>query len=457
MRHTLLVAAFMGAAFAQVKEYKPSRWNLFSTEQDTQMGKEAAEEVRRTMPVVNNKELTDYVNRIGKRLTASKRAGNFPYTFEVINDPSINAFALPGGPMFVHTGLIAAADSESQLAGVLAHEISHVALRHGTSNVSKANLIQLPAMLAGSAIGNKGGLWNTLGQLGIGLGAQSVVLKYGRDAEKEADLNGAQMMNDAGYDPTAMAVFFDKLQAQDERDNSALTNFLSSHPTPGRRVDYVTAQNKLLPKIKYTELEPQNLARMKQIIAGLPAPPKPAAQAVAGQGQPGQAVGGGDPRPSGRFKNHQGTDFQISHPDNWEVFGDQNGHSFTIAPRAGLIQNSKGGADIAYGMLTSYYFPQDKKPNLQRDTAELVKQIIAGNPGMQQTQKAKSVKVAGLNGLLTPLASSSPIQGQQEHDLLLTIARPEAIFYIMFVAPESDWSKVQPAFDNAVNSLRFSK
>jgi hypothetical protein len=239
---------------------------------------------------------------------------------------------------------------------------------------------------------------------------------------------------------------------------------MSDHPTPGKRVDYVAAQNKLLPKIKYTEAEPQNLPKMKQIVASLPPPPKqPAqtAQAAAGQGQgsgqPGQPVGSGEVKPSGKFKSAQGSDFTINYPDNWEVFGDASAGSLTIAPRAGLIQNTKGGADIAYGMMTAHYFPQDKKPNLQRDTNDLVKQIIGGNPGMQQTQQAKSVKVAGMTGLLTPLSSSSPVQGQKENDLLLTVTRPESIFYIMFVAPQSDWSATQPAFDNAVNSLRFTK
>jgi hypothetical protein len=228
-------------------------------------------------------------------------------------------------------------------------------------------------------------------------------------------------------------------------------------------VDYVAAQNKQLPKVKYSELEPQNLAKMKQIVASLPPPPKqPAQQGAAsadrqGQGQPGQPVGSGTVTPSGKFKTAQGSDFTINYPDNWEVFGDSSAGSLTIAPRAGLIQNSRGGTDIAYGMMTAHYFPQDKKPNLQQDTNDLVKQIIGGNPGMQQTQAAKSVKVAGTNALLTPLSSSSPLQGKRENDLLLTVPRPESIFYIMFVAPEQDWKSTQPAFDNAVSSLRFTK
>jgi Zn-dependent protease with chaperone function len=453
----LLLFALTTSAFAadtKVKEFKPSRLNLFSAEQDIQLGKESADEVRKTMPMVNNAELNGYLNRIGARLAKSKRAGGYPYTFEVVNDPSINAFALPGGPMFVHTGLLTAADNESQIAGVLAHEISHVALRHGTSNVSKANLIQLPAMLGGSMLGNKGGIWGTLGQLGIGLGAQSLLLKYSRGAEKDADLNGAQIMNDAGYDPTEMARFFDKLGGEGERDDSKLANFLADHPTPGNRVKYVQDQNKLLPKVAYKENEPGALPKIKQLVASLPAPPKPVQQAIAPGAQPGAPAA--DPRPSGKFRQHQGPDFQINYPDNWEVFGDPNSPSVTIAPRSTLVQNQQGQIEIGYGFLTSYYFPQDGRGNLQRDTTGLLKQMQTGSQ-IKQTGNPKSVKVGGQNALLTPMESPSPFQNQKEIDMLLTIARPEALFYIVFIAPESEWANTQKTFDAIVNSLQITK
>jgi hypothetical protein len=309
-------------------------------------------------------------------------------------------------------------------------------------------------MLGGAMLGNKGGIWGTLGQLGIGLGAQSLLLKYSRGAETEADLNGAQIMNDAGYDPTQMALFFQKLEGPNGGDNSKLANFMSDHPTPGNRVKYVSDQNKLLPKKAYSEPEASALPRVKQIVAGLPPPPKPIQQAAAGQaGQPGAQ--GADPRPSGKYRPHQGPDFQLNYPDNWEVFGDPNSPSVTIAPRSTLVQNQQGGVEIAYGMLTSYYFPQDNKGNLQRDTAALVKQL--GDSQVRQTGNAKSVKVGGQNALLTPMESQSPFQGQREIDMLLTIARPEALFYIVFIAPESEWATTQKAFDNVVASLQFSK
>jgi len=131
---------------AQIKEPKPGM-NLFSKEQDIQLGIETAAEIEKQYEVIKDPGLQRYIDNVGQKLTRSKRASEFPYTFTVVSDDSINAFALPGGPMFIHTGLIKAAENEAQLAGVMSHEISHVALRHGTNQASKANLIKLPAVL----------------------------------------------------------------------------------------------------------------------------------------------------------------------------------------------------------------------------------------------------------------------------------------------------------------------
>src|SRR5712692_2439125 len=198
---------------AQIKDLKPG-FNLFSPEHDIQIGKESAAQVDRTRPIVREDELTGYLTRIASRLAASKHSGTFPFRFSAINDPSINAFALPGGPIYVNTGLLAAIDNETQLAGVLAHEMSHVALRHGTHEASKAAFIEIPAMLASQVIGDDDSMLAKLAQVGINLGAQSVLLKNSRSAEREADLNGARIMNESGYDPVGMARFFEKLETQ---------------------------------------------------------------------------------------------------------------------------------------------------------------------------------------------------------------------------------------------------
>lgn len=210
-RIVLCVALAAGGLIGQ-QTVKPG-WNLFSPEQDVQLGKEAATEIEKEVTVVNDKELTDYVARIGKRLADASPAPDYPYTFKVVADPNINAFALPGGPIYIHTGLITAADNEAQVAGVVAHEVGHVALRHSTSQASKAQIFQIPLLLAGGMLEKKGGMLGSLSQIGIGFGLNSVFMKYSRSAEKDADILGARMMADVGYDPVEMATFFQKLEA----------------------------------------------------------------------------------------------------------------------------------------------------------------------------------------------------------------------------------------------------
>src|ERR1700740_3367611 len=194
-------------------EFHPG-FNLFSKEQDVQLGKESDDQVRKQMTVLKDPVLTAYVNRVGQRLVSSREAheSGFPFTFEVVADPSINAFALPGGPMFIHTGLLRAVDNEAQLAGVMGHEMSHVILRHGTNQASKSRLIELPAVLGQQVAG--GSLIGQLTQMGIGLGANSVLLKFSRTAESQADLMGSHLMAEAGYNPIEMARFFNKLNAE---------------------------------------------------------------------------------------------------------------------------------------------------------------------------------------------------------------------------------------------------
>ena len=259
----------------KLRELHPG-FNMFSTEQDIQLGKEAKAETEKTKPIVHDLRLDAYVTGLGQRLNQSPKTGKFPFTFEVINDRNINAFALPGGPVFIHSATIGAAQNEAQLAGVMAHEMSHVALRHGTHEASKGQAIQMFAGLAGSVAGD--GMMGQLAKAGIGLGANSVLLHYSRSAEAEADYNGAQVMYDAGYDPHEMANFFQQLETQGSEGRIA--QFMSDHPTPGNRVKSVSDEVKLLPAKQFQTDSPE-FARAKAIVAKLPAPPAPPPAAIA--------------------------------------------------------------------------------------------------------------------------------------------------------------------------------
>jgi len=268
-----LVAVFAGAQGPT--QFHPG-FNLFSTEQDVQAGKEYAAEVRKQRTVINDPFLSAYVNRVGQRLVSSREAqqSGFPFTFEVVADPSINAFALPGGPMFIQTGLLRAVDNEAQLAGVMGHEMSHVILRHGTNQASKAQLIQLPAVLGSQLAGSS--MVGQLAQLGIGLGANSVILKFSRTAESQADLMGSHLMAEAGYNPLQLAAFFEKLNTE---GGSRAPQFLSDHPNPDNRERAIEEEAARLPAQNYG-YQTGDFARMKQAVGRIhEKPPAPLKQA----------------------------------------------------------------------------------------------------------------------------------------------------------------------------------
>ena len=271
-----IVVTFMAAVlWAQGPTQFHPGFNLFSKEQDVQLGQENAAQVRKQLTVIKDPILTDYVTQVGKRLMSAREAqeSGFPFTFEVVADPSINAFALPGGPMFINTGLLKAVDNEAQLAGVMGHEMSHVILRHGTNQASKSKFIELPAVLASQMAGES--MIGKLAQAGIGLGANSVLLKFSRSAESQADLMGSHLMAESGYDPMEMARFFEKLNAQ---GGGRTIQFLSDHPNPDNREKAIEEEVHRLPQQNYG-YQSGAFKRMKQEVSKIKEPkPKPQPQ-----------------------------------------------------------------------------------------------------------------------------------------------------------------------------------
>jgi beta-barrel assembly-enhancing protease len=437
------IAFFLAAAlFAQQpRELKPG-WNLFSKEQDIQLGKEAAAEIEKQVVVIGDAELNNYVRSIGQRLAAAPEAGGFPYSFKVVGDKSLNAFALPGGPTYVHTGLISAAENEAQLAGVMAHEISHVALRHGTNQVSRANLIQLPALLAGAMVGS-GSLVGSLARLGIDLGANSLLLKYSRNAERDADLLGARIMAKAGYNPIEMARFFEKLEGE---GGSRGPQFFASHPNPGNRMKAVEEEIRMLPARQYTAGEGREFTRIQQRVSGLKIPQAPS-KAAAAPAQPAPSIA-----ISRRLRQYSGGSWAISHPDNWQPLEGGQSQGVTIAPPEGVVEGPSGRA-IGLGAVIGFHPAQG---DLRRGTDDLVRQLIASNPGMKAVS-SRSGRVGGQPALLVTLNSQSPWAGEMEVDSLVTVERPEGLFYLVLIAPQSAQRQVQSAFDAMIRSIRFSR
>jgi predicted Zn-dependent protease len=242
--------------------------NAFTEQQEITEGQKAAQDVYKQMPVLpDSSPVSRYVQQLGARLVTHAPGYKWPYNFHVVNVEDINAFALPGGSIFVNVGTIQAAGTEAQLAGVMAHEISHVAQRHSTCNITKQ---QMPSLLAGlgqiAAGIALGGAAGAAVQQGIGLTAGLSFLRMSRDSEKQADLMGTDILYDAGYDPRAMPQFFEVIQGKYGEGGS---QFLSDHPNPGNRVGYVNDEIATLPpRTNYIKTSAE-FTRIKKTVAGM--------------------------------------------------------------------------------------------------------------------------------------------------------------------------------------------
>ncbi len=274
----LLLAITMAAPLIMEARFRPSTSSdAFTRSQEIQIGQQTAAEANKKLPLLPDSDpITKYVQQLGAKLAAHAPGEKWPYSFRVVNEKEINAFALPGGPIYINLGTIQAADNEAQLAGVMAHEISHVALRHGTRAATKQMEAQLPLQILGALIGNSG-LLAQLTQMGIGFGVGSYFLHNSRQAENEADLMGTDIMYDTGYDPKQMAEFFRKLEAQGNAD----IQFLSDHPNPGNRVQSVSHEVSVLPPKNLIENTPE-FNRIHQLA--MARHPLTAKQIEAGQG-----------------------------------------------------------------------------------------------------------------------------------------------------------------------------
>lgn len=450
---SLLLTAALAFSADKQKTLKPG-FNLFSPAQDIQMGQEYSKQIEQQVQVIANPALHNYVNKIGAKLVAAIEGEKFPFTFKVVNDPSINAFALPGGPMYVHTGLISAADNEAQIAGVLGHEMGHVMLRHSTNQASKANLIQIPAMIASGML-DKGGITGSLAQLGIGLGANSALMKFSRSAENEADLFGARLVHRAGYNPVELARFFEKLEAESGK-GSAFSQFFSDHPNPGNRIKSIQEDMQFYGQTQYAAaaMTPE-LRQAQSLIKTLPKPSKrPGPGGTSSSAPPAQGPPVSIQVPSG-FKPYQNPLYAMAFPQDWSARGGQDGVSATLAPSDGIVQG-QGGEDVGHGVILNFVNPPST--DINQATDQLISSMQQGNTNLRTAGSAQSVKVDNYVGRVSPLESQSTMRrGERERILLLTVMHSKGMLYGVFIAPESRWRVAEPEFRQMIQSVRLSK
>ena len=430
----------------QAPVVKPG-FNLMSPEQDVAIGRKNAAQIEREMRVLPDQAVQQYVNNVGKRLVAQTPGEKFPYQFKVVDVKEINAFALPGGFLYVHTGAIVAAKNEAELAGVMAHEISHSALRHGTNQMSKQMVAEKGLGVASAILGG-GRDGGSLGDSVLGAGANLLFMKFSRTAEKQADLMGAQIMASAGYDPRGLGDFFKTLMAEGSR----APQILSDHPDPGNRIQYL---NELLPQLKLAPTPTVDTPEFQQTKARLRG--LPGGRDLRRQAAPQQRPMARPPVPSPQPQTLQAPDgsFRISVPNNWQMITASNDLSI-FAPQGAAGKTSAGGVVVTHG---AFVGTQDL-PNGTRDLGQAAQAFVElqlrDNPEMRMLENFKQTKLGGLPALYIPIGGESPVTGRNERDLIcMTILPNGKLFYLVLISPEDEAQSYNPAFLQTLESVQF--
>jgi len=434
--------------------------NNYQPEDDVKLGREAAAEVQKELPLLGDERLEEYVQRIGNTLVAAIptefQHPQFHYSFDVVNQKEINAFALPGGPMFLNRGMIEAAKTEGEVAGVMAHELSHVALRHGTAQATKAQKFQIGSVLGQIAGAIVGGTAGSIISQGTQFGLGATFLKYSREYESQADILGAQILARAGYQPREMANMFKTIEAE---GGSNGPQWLSSHPNPGNRYDAIIREAKSLPVQGHAETG--QFAEIQSRLHGMP-PAYTAEQIAKGQARGNPRGGTTSARttvsvepPSTQFRQSSPFGFMtLSLPANWsEVGGDDTGT--TYAPPGGYRESSGRLEGVTHGFQVG--IGGKSSGNLTQDTDQIVSAFAQSNPQLKREGTYSRDTVAGRPGVRATLLNQSDITGKPETiSLATTTLNDGRIVYFVGVAPQRDARTYDEVFKRVRQSVQLS-
>ncbi|HZF38441.1 MAG TPA: M48 family metalloprotease [Blastocatellia bacterium] len=473
---TLLVITSL-ISFSQAGQIGARReFNLLTPQQEMEIGRQSATAVEKRLPLLSDAGVNEYINRLGRALVARARVASYPYSFKIVNVPEVNAFAFPGGPIYVTRGAIEAARSEGELAGALAHEIAHVALRHGAAQASKAYLAQAGLGALGGFVGETAAL-NIIGAVG-GVGFNAVFLKYSREAEAEAGALGAQILTRAGYDPHEMAAFFQALRRGERVEASKLQTFLDDHP--GGWAEDQAGQAFERPRA--TQVSAGDFHRIQTRIAELPGahaaapgarrPPTPIEEAPNRAAQNIRVE-----RPSSHLQDywlHGGLLLQVYYPENWLAYPSGDDFGVTFIPPGGAVE-TLGTSRLVYGAVVSRYRPigdnslwtglQQRsfryiggRGELVEATNDLLDSALQNNPHLDFARGSdRRGSIDGTPMITLTLVGRSPATGRGERAQLYTRELEDGdIVYAIFVAPDDEYDNFRPVFDRMLRGLKIN-
>ncbi len=413
--------------------------NFFSLKQDIEIGSESSKEAEQSLPLVRDDA---YLRAIGQRLIQNRSIPALRYQFRIVNSRDVNSLGFPGGPIYIYRGLLQSASNDDELAAVLAHEIGHIASRHGTAQLSRQLIVQAPIAIAAGLTATEA--WKEqLGKLGISLGIDAPFLRYSRDQELEASLMALHLMADARFDPNALRTLLEKLNDAQTGEPSRAPAFVFNHPQSETLAQEIAEEIE-----RFVAPRPAHVsAEFRAFRAGLQKLAYP----------PAKNAAAGPPLDStAKVFTHPQDYYRLGYPDGWQVT--RTGTNGAIIAPVDGVQSSRNGDDVTHGVMFDLFdvAVPDRSLTLEQATNRLIVFLRQRNQSLRIVPGAQTqTLISDEPGVRTVMIGNGNSSNSSEVVWVVTRLYYQSLFYMVFVAPEDEFAMSQPIFEQMIRSVRL--
>jgi len=416
-------------------------WNLFSVEQDIHLGNESAIRIEEVVQLVKEPKLNEYFSRLGDRLASTLLQTQFAFSFKLIADESLHAFSFPGGPVYCTTGMMAAAESEAQLASLVAHQIAHIILRDTTSKASRMKRFRVRAAMVVASTGEKS-LLESLGEIDLNLVPSSELMHFDTDSERRTVVLAAKLMAEAGFEPREADIFFQNLQIE---HGEVAAFYLSRHPL--LNIDDPTSSQALQEKATRV-VSKRKFRRLRKQAAAIQVESEQLESLVNWRPPERKSI-----TSSGSRITYLTSVYSFSYPAAWRQAKSTEPDRFLVTPKGDAVRLANGEDLVTAGIIAGLTAPENQTRSGQNGLLELVGEI---RPGLTMIGGLEHVAVGSrtLKGII--LEGLSPVSGEHEMAWMVSASLADRDFYLLMVAPASEFLQMQPEFDVILGSIEFS-
>jgi len=417
--------------------------NFFSLQQDVEIGSESAKEAEQSLSLVRDLNIAGYFLTIGQRLSQNSSLPAVRYYFRIVNSREVNSLGFPGGGVYIYRGLLQIASNDDELAAILAHEIAHIASRHGTAQLSRQLIVQAPIAIAAGLPATEA--WKEqLGKLGISLGIDAPFLRYSRDQELEANLLAVRLMADARFDPDAFRTLLEKVSEMQTGEAARAPNFVFDHPQSETIAPEIAEE---IERLNTSFRHARASGEFRAFQTSLERLPYPIPKTVVADTRPDSVS---------KIFTHPQDFYRLGYPDGWQVTR-TSPNGAIIAPTDG-VHPSRNGDDVTHGVMFDLFdiAVPDRSLTLEQATNRLIVFLRQRNQSLRVVPGAQTqMLVSDESGIRTVIIKKANSSNSSEVVWVVTRLYYQSLFYMVFVAPEDEFATYQPIFEQMIRSLRL--